>query len=307
MTSPFRWPPSLGPGARVALVAPAGPLRGSADVECAEASARRLGWEPVLAPHALRRAGYLAGSDAERLADLDGAIHDPSIDGIWCLRGGYGTMRLLDALDVGALRRRPKALVGFSDITALHAAVGRGSGLVSFHGPVARHLLPGRSERSLRATVVERRCGCGAAPGARVLRPGRAAGRLAGGNLALLASLCGTRWMPELDGAILVIEDVHEAVYRVDRMLRQLLLAGALAGVRALVAGQFTDVPVEPHGEARPLDEVLYEVAEALDVPCLAGVPVGHVDEQWTLPLGAHAEVDVDGGRLDVTPASVAA
>ncbi|HEX5831100.1 MAG TPA: LD-carboxypeptidase [Gemmatimonadaceae bacterium] len=307
MTSPFRWPPSLGPGARVALVSPAGPLRGPADVERAEASARRLGWEPVLAPHALQRAGYLAGSDAERLADLDGAIRDPTIDGIWCLRGGYGTMRLLDALDVGALRRRPKALVGFSDITALHAAVGRGSGLVSYHGPVARHLLAGRGERSLRAAVVERCCGCGAAPGARALRPGRAAGRLAGGNLALLASLCGTRWMPELDGAILVIEDVHEAVYRVDRMLRQLLLAGVLAGVRALVAGQFTDVPAEPDGEARPLDEVLYEVAEALDVPCLAGVPVGHVDEQWTIPLGARAEVDVDGARLDVTPASVAA
>jgi muramoyltetrapeptide carboxypeptidase len=256
----------------------------------------------VVGPHALRRAGYLAGSDHERLADLAWALGSDDVDGVWCLRGGYGTMRLLDQLDLGALRRRPRALMGFSDVTALHAAVGRECGLVTFHAPVARGELTPFSERALRAAVTRQAEPCGAAPGGRTLRPGRAHGRLAGGNLALLAALCGTPFLPELHGAILVIEDVHEAVYRVDRMLQQLLLSGALRGLRGLVVGQFTDVPADDDGCDRPLDDVLVELADRLRVPCLAGVPVGHVDEQWTLPLGAAATLDATAGRLDVEP-----
>lgn len=298
---PLRRPPPLGAGARVALVAPAGPLRGPDDVARGEANARSLGWEPVVGPHALRRAGYLAGDDAVRLADVQRAIDDPAVDGVWCLRGGYGTMRLLPELDLARFARRPKALVGFSDITALHAAVGL-AGVVSYHGPVARGALPEFSRRSLHAAVAAHADPCGHAPDARPLRGGAAAGVLAGGNLALLAALVGTPWMPDLRGAILVLEDVHEAAYRVDRMLRQLRLAGALDGVRALAVGQFTDVPAEPAGETRPLDDVLAELADELRVPCLAGLPVGHVDEQWTLPLGAPAALDADAGTLAVPP-----
>ncbi|HEY0970709.1 MAG TPA: LD-carboxypeptidase [Gemmatimonadales bacterium] len=295
-------PPPLATGARVALVAPAGPLRGPGDVERGVAHARSFGWEPVVGAHVLRRDGYLAGNDDERLADLNAALADDSIDGIWCLRGGYGAMRLLPRLDLDALRRRPKALLGYSDITALHAAVGLRAGLVSFHAPVARAELPPFAARSLHAAVSGTGDPCGPAPGARVLRAGRAEGVLAGGNLALVAALVGTPWLPRLDGAILVLEDVGEATYRVDRMLRQLVLSGALDGVRGLVLGHFTEQPEVGDDGARALDDVLSEVADELRVPCLAGVPVGHVDEQWTLPLGARAFVDADERCLVVPP-----
>ena len=289
-------PPPLAPGARVALVAPAGPLRGAADVARAEATARRLGWEPVVGPNALRHADYFAGSDAERAADVNAALRDPRVDAVWCLRGGYGAMRILPAVDWGALRARPRALVGYSDVTALHcAAAAEVPGLVTFHGPTARATLPPFSERSLTAAL--RRAGdpCGAAPAARTLRPGLARGRLAGGNLALLAALAGTRWAPRFDGAIAVFEDVNEATYRVDRMLRQLLLAGCLDGCRGIAFGHCTQCPEEHEDDGRrTLAAVVREVADVLDVPAVLGVPVGHLDEQWTVPLGATAVLDAD-------------
>lgn len=299
---PLRRPPPLAPGARVALVAPAGPLRGAGDVERGAANARALGLEPVIGAHALRTRGYFAGDDAERLADLNAALRDRAVDAVWCLRGGYGTMRLLDALDYDAIARRPKALVGFSDVTALHAAIGVRCGVVGYHGPVARGALPDFPRESLRRALAHDGDPCGAACDARTIRGGRATGVLAGGNLALLAALVGTPYMPDLRGAILVLEDVHEATYRVDRMLRQLLLSGVLREVRALAVGHFTDVPDE--GDAtRPLDDVLAEMADLLGIPCIAGVPVGHVDEQWTVPLGALATLDADARTLEVLPA----
>jgi muramoyltetrapeptide carboxypeptidase len=297
--APLLVPPALAPGARVALVAPAGPLSAD-DVARAAANARAFGWEPAVGRHALDRADYFAGRDADRLADLNAALADPAVDAVWCLRGGYGAMRLLDGVDYAALARRPRALVGFSDVTALHlACAARVPGLVTFHGPTARGALTGFSRGSFARALVagERADPCGAAPAARALRPGRAAGRLAGGNLALLAALAGTPYAPRFGGAVVVLEDVHEPVSRVDRMLRQLLMAGALAGCRALVFGHCTRCP-EPCDDdgRRTLDAVVAEAAAALGVPAAAGVPVGHVDDQWTLPLGAAAEVEVADG-----------
>ncbi|MDF1506094.1 LD-carboxypeptidase, partial [Roseisolibacter sp. H3M3-2] len=157
-------PPALAPGARVALVSPAGPLRGAEDVERAVATARRLGWEPAVGPHALGHRDYFAGSDAERAADVNAALRDPAVDAVWCLRGGYGAMRLLPALDWDALRARPRALIGYSDVTALHcAAAAEVPGLVTFHGPSALAPLPPFSERSRLAAVLRDRETCGAA------------------------------------------------------------------------------------------------------------------------------------------------
>ena len=228
----MRFPPLLSVGARVALVAPAGPVRGEGDIAHAVENARVLGWELVIGEHARSRAGYLAGSDAERLADLNRAAVDDSIDAVWCLRGGYGSMRILDGIDYGAWRRRPKALIGYSDVTALHAAIGPRADIVTFHGPTGRSTLTPFSLRSLRAALVLNAEPCGPAPMARVLFPGRARGPLAGGNLSLLSTLAGTPYAPPLDGAILVLEDVNESVYRIDRMLTQLRLSGVLARCR---------------------------------------------------------------------------
>ena len=288
--------PTLAPGARVALVAPAGPLRGHEDLARAEATARSLGWEPVVGAHALAHTDYFAGTDAERLADLNAALRDPSIDGIWCLRGGYGAMRLLPDVDWDALRARPRPLIGYSDITALHCGVAAEvPGLVTFHGPTARAVLTPYSERSLVAALSGSGEPCGDAPTARTLRGGRATGRLAGGNLALLAALAGTPWAPRFQGAIVVLEDVHEATYRIDRMLRQLLLAGAFDGCRGIAFGQCTDCPEECEDDGRrTLATVVGELAETLRVPTLLGIPLGHIDDQWTVPLGQGAEMDAE-------------
>ena len=307
-TVPLVLPPRLAPGARVALVSPAGPLRGLEDLTRAEDNARAFGWEPVASPNALARAGYFAGPDADRLDDLNTALRDPRVDAIWCVRGGYGAMRLLDGVDYAALARRPRPLIGYSDITALHCAVHARAGVGTFHGPTARARLSDFTRESLHRAVVDGADPCGEGAGARVLRRGRAEGWLAGGNLAVLAALAGTAYAPRFDGAIVVIEDVNEAVYRIDRLLRQLLLAGAFAGCRALAFGHFTEVPPgggDGDGE-RALDDVLRELADTLGVPCVAGMPVGHIDDQWTIPLGAPAALDADAIRLTVLPHAVA-
>jgi muramoyltetrapeptide carboxypeptidase len=263
-------------------------------------NARSFGWEPAVAAHALARRGYLAGSDAERARDFNGALRDPHVDAVWCLRGGYGAMRILDALDYDALRARPRPLLGYSDITALHLAVAERCGLVSYHAPTARAELTPFTRASLERAVVRASDPCGSAPDARTLRPGRAEGVLVGGNLALLAALVGTPYAPRFAGAVVVLEDIGEATYRVDRMLRQLLLAGALDGCRAIVFGHCTNCPEESDDGARTLDEVVAEAADALRVPCLAGVPVGHIDDQWTVPLGRVAEVDTEARTVRV-------
>jgi muramoyltetrapeptide carboxypeptidase len=274
------------------------------ELQRAEQNSRAFGWEPVVAPHAMARAGYLAGDDATRLADLNEALRS-DVDGLWCLRGGYGAMRLLDGVDWEAVARRPRALIGFSDITALHLGVAaRAPGLVTFHGPTARGTLTPFSRDSLGRAVIARTDSCGPAADATTLRGGRARGRLAGGNLALLAALTGTPYAPRFDGAILVLEDVGEPMYRVDRMLRQLVLSGALAGCRAIVFGHCTDCADAADGTPGDgrlsLADLVREVAEPLGIPAVVGVPVGHIDDQWTLPLGAEAELDADALTLHV-------
>ena len=288
-------------GARVALVAPSGLLRETAHVDRAVANAESLGWIPVLGKHVSATHAYFAGTDEERTHDLNAALRDDSIDGVWCVRGGYGAMRLLDDIDYEALERRPRPLIGFSDITALHAAIHRRCGIVTFHGPTARGELTDFSRRHLVRAVIDQTDSCGTAENGRVLRSGRAEGRLAGGNLALVASLVGTRWAVDLDGAILVLEDIDEAVYRVDRMMRQLLLAGALERCAGIVAGDFRPPAGETEVDNRTVDDVIGEAADAAGIPCFAGAPFGHIDDQWTIPLGAHAVMDTNDCSLHVT------
>ena len=299
----MRLPPALAAGARVALIAPSGPLLSSSTIEVALEQCRSFGWDPVVGKHATARAGYLAGDDTSRLHDLNAALRDDAIDGIWCLRGGYGAMRLLPLLDVDAMGRRPRTLIGYSDITALHAAFGGASAVITYHGPHAGTRLSPFSRASMEHAVVAQRESCGHAPGARTLRPGRAEGRLVGGNLALLASLCGTPFAPDYTDAILVLEDIGEPTYRIDRMLRQLALSGALARVAGIAFGSFTEGTEQGDDASRALDDVLREAAALAGVPAIAGIPIGHIDDQWTLPLGAMAELDAESRSLHVARA----
>lgn len=291
-------------GSRVALVAPSGPLKDAGDVATGEATVRSFGWEPVIGEHVLDRYSYFAAPDDARVADFNAALRDDSVDAIWCLRGGYGAMRILDRIDWSALRQRPRAVMGYSDISAIHAAIGRECGLISYHSPVARAELSPFSRDSFVRAVVTRDNSCGYAPGARVIAGGRARGRLVGGNLSLLSSIAGSRYFPDMRDAILVLEDINERLYRIDRMLTQLMLTGSMRGIAGLAFGQCTGCDAdESRDDARldrSLDDVLCEWATALGIPCITGIPLGHISDQWTIPLGATATLDADALTLNV-------
>lgn len=289
------------------LVAPAGPVTDQR-IETGIARAHHLGLQPVLGRAVRQRNGYLAGSDAARGADLQRALDDDDIDAIWALRGGYGMMRLLPRLDLSPLERRRKAFIGFSDNTAFHLALAK-RGFLSFHAPHAGYEeFPPFAEHCFRSVLFEARpAGLLARPPGdaepRTLVGGSATGRLMGGNLALLSAVCGTPYALEADGAILVIEDVDEAVYRVDRMLVQLVLAGALEGVAGVVFGRFTRLRGER--PERTLRAVLLEWATTRGIPAVHDMPFGHVPENWTLPLGAHATLDADARTLEILEPAV--
>jgi muramoyltetrapeptide carboxypeptidase len=300
----FRTPKPLEAGTHVALVAPAGPLQKPEELPRAQDNAPTRGWDPFGGPHAHDRVGYLAGHDRDRLNDINRALRDPKIDAIWVLRGGYGMMRILPGIDYDALSRAPKAIIGYSDVTALHAAVQRKCRLITYHGPTAREVLTDFSRDSFQRAVINQTDSCGTAADAREINAGAAEGRLVGGNLAILSALCGTPFMPDLTDGILILEDVNEPVYRVDRMFQQLKLAGVLNGCKAIVFGDCTSCSEDAggaEGGGRQFDEVLGELAHSLGVPCLAGIPVGHIADQWTIPLGAMATLDTATRTLTVT------
>jgi muramoyltetrapeptide carboxypeptidase len=297
-------PKALRPGSRVALVAPAGPI----SPERIEASVGRclsLGLDPVVFPSASARHRYLAGTDAERLADLQSAFDDLSIDAVWALRGGYGTVRLLDRLDLDRQRQHPIPFIGFSDNTTIHVRHAQ-LGTISFHGPHPGADFPPETEASFRRALfsddppgrLPRREG---EREARTLVGGRAEGRLVGGNLALLASLCGTQWAPSARDRILFVEDIGEPAYRVDRMLVQLEGAGVVDGVLALAFGRFTAAADDAH----PVIDVLADFAEKLGVPAVVDLPFGHVEHNCTLPGGACAQLDADAAQLEITEPAV--
>jgi len=253
-------------------------------------------------PHVHHEDGFLAGSDEDRLADLHAAFADPEIRAVWCARGGYGCSRLTDRLDGGLLRADPKPLVGFSDVTALHLALHR-HGVVSFHGPTGEwneRRTGGASAASLRRALTDARP-LGALPTGPLERlvPGRAAGPLVGGNLSLLAAAVGTPDQPDTRGCLVLLEDVGERPYRIDRMLRQLLRAGLVEGAAGLVFGAFSRCE-EPRGPCATVDEVLAAFAAELGLPTVGGAPIGHGPGQLTVPLGVAAELDADRGTLTV-------
>jgi muramoyltetrapeptide carboxypeptidase len=293
----------------VVLVCPAGPVD-DASIDAALRRCELFGFEGVLAPGARARLGYLAGPDTSRAADLQRAIEDPAVDAIWALRGGYGSMRILERIDAAPLRVHPKVFIGFSDNTAIHRFLGA-TGLITFHGPHTGNAFPPFTEQCFRRTLFDAEpAGVLPALDAGVDEPlstlvgGRCEGRLLGGNLALLAALCGTAWAPVTHDGILVLEEVSDAAYRIDRTLTQLRLSRCLEGLRGIVLGRFTDRPEKP-GD-RPFRDILLDLVEPLGVPVVTGAPIGHVDHQWTLPLGARARLDGDSATLEVLEPAVA-
>lgn len=300
-------PPALREGDTVALISPAGPLANDEEFTRAEQIVASLGLVPRISRHARKKRGYLAGSDEQRAADFNDAVRDPQVRAIFALRGGYGTMRILDAIDYGGLAAQPKVVLGYSDLTALLNAITQRTGLVTFHGPVAAlSQFTGSEIAWLRRAIMQTApLGELDAGEAVVLEDGSARGRLAGGNLSLIAALAGTPYEIDLRGALLVIEEVDEPPYRIDRMLTQLRLSGSLRGVTGVLVGRCARCDVDENHPyaALPLAETLRDRLGDLGIPVLTQLPIGHDGEQWTLPIGIDARIE--NGRVFIDSPAV--
>lgn len=297
MATALQMPQPLRDGARVGVAALSGPVQERALVAGLEVL-RAHGLVPVEAPNLRCREGYLAGDDRARLGGLE-AVLDAGVEVIWAARGGYGLMRLLDEIPWGRLAGWGGWIVGFSDVTALHAGLASQTHLASLHGPMVQSL--GRHAPSTRAALDLLR-GKSARPLLRfgtpaVLRPGRARGVAVGGNLAILAALAGTPYQPDYEGAVLFLEDVGEPMYRLDRLLTQLRLSSRLDGVHAVVAGRLTRCGRGEIGWRSRWRALLDEVMPAGAV-VLEGLPFGHGVANMPLPLGVEVEVDSERGTV---------
>ena len=301
----------LMPGDTVALINPSGAVYERAPYELAAETLRALGFNVREAPNLRARHGHLAGTDAQRAADVNAMVADPGVHGLMAMTGGSGANRILPLLDYAALRRNPKFVGGFSDITALLNAIHARTGLVTFHSPVALSEWDGFSTEQFRGTVMDAMPMRLANPPEKedrlvqrtgriaTLRGGVARGPLVGGNLAVFTSMAGSPYWPAFDGAILFLEEVNEYIYRVDRMLSTLLISGVLQRLAGVVLGAFTRCePGDGNFGTLTLDEVFDDYFRPLNVPVYRGAAFGHVRRKFTLPVGLPVEMDADAGTL---------
>ncbi len=303
--------PRLKAGDTIALVNPSGAVYTRQPYQVATESLQALGFVVREAPHLRARRGHFAGTDEQRAADLNAMFADPGVHGILAMSGGSGGNRILPLIDYAAIRRAPKFLGGFSDLTALINAVHAHTGLVTFHSPLASSEWNSFSVDYLRSVVMDaepallaNRSDRGEFPAPRsdritTLRGGKASGPLLGGNLAVLASLAGSAYWPRFEGAILFLEEVNEYIYRVDRMLSTLKLAGVLDRLAGVVVGAFTNCgPGDGNYGTLTLDEVFDDYFLPLNVPVYTGAMIGHIRRKFTVPVGLPAEMDADAGTL---------
>lgn len=314
-----RKPPRLQPGDTVGVVSPASTLSSDDGLDRAEWWIRGMGLIPKFGPNAGGQYGYLAGTDAQRAADVNAMFADDAVAGILAMTGGSGCNRIVDQLDYALIRRKPKFFGGFSDLTSLVNAIHRQTGLVTFHSPVAVSEWNDYSVQSFRSIAMNADAALLRNPVVKpaddlvareeritTVRPGKAQGRLVGGNLTVLASLAGTPYFPDCRGAILFLEDINEYIYRIDRCLSTLRLTGALGQLAGVVLGRFTKCePGDGYGSLT-LDEVFDDYFLPLNVPVFRGAAIGHIKRKLTVPVGALAEMDADAGTIRLLQPAVA-
>jgi muramoyltetrapeptide carboxypeptidase len=288
-------PPRLKAGDEIAIIAPAGPVAHS-EIQPAIDLLASEGYRVIKSPHLFSRKGYLAGDDDTRLEDFHSVFKNDDIKAVLCARGGYGTLRILDRLDYGLVRKNPKIIVGYSDITSLLLAIYKKTGLVTFHGPVVREF-HGNNWSNLRTFMdlvsTEKKMKMDLSTGTTLVK-GRAEGIFLGGNLSLLSHLMGTPFMPSTKGAILLIEEKGESTYRIDRMLTQLRLGGVFDDISGLIAGQFIDC-----GDIPEINSLLTDFTASRKIPVFSGLRIGHGIDNITVPMGL--EVDLDTEKMKLT------
>ena len=311
-------PKRLRAGMTVGLVAPASNAPEDQDLYAAMDLVRSLGFTVVPGKNLFSRTQYLAGTDEERAGDLNVMFADSDIDAIFCVRGGYGSGRLLSYLDYDMIAVNPKIIMGYSDITAILNAIYLRTGMVTFHGPIAGENFSNYTYDQYRKVLIEptQATRIGEPPKFEVrpgvvewenrlttIVPGVAEGHLLGGNLSLMVTLLGTPFEPQFEGAILFLEDVSERPYSVDRMLTHLWMAGKLEQVAGIVLGKFTEDNGD--GNTFSMEEVLRDRLKPLGIPVLSGAMIGHVEDKTIVPLGVRARLDADAGELVLLEAAV--
>jgi len=303
-------PKRLSPGDTVGIVAPASATFNTLDLQIAQESLEALGLKVQVGRHVLDRHGYLAGQDQDRADDINRFFADPNVRAVLPLRGGWGASRVLASLDYEAIRRHPKIVLGYSDITALHMAIAAKTGLITFHGPnamgrwdafsvdwVRRVLFDGEAvtlenlrEKGDFLVQTENRV--------QTIRPGTARGRILGGNLTVLTAIMGSPYVPDFDGAILFVEDVGEDIYRIDRMLTTLKLAGILGRIRGFVWGTCSECEPGSGFGSLTFEELFADHIAPLKIPAWQGAMIGHRTPQFTIAEGVEVEIDATAGRI---------
>ena len=307
-------------GDTAGLITPSTYVSDPGQLQLALRTMEYFGLRPRMGKNVGRRTGYLGGSVDERLDDLHAMFRDPDVRAVFAIRGGYGSEQLLDRIDYDLIRRNPKVFVGYSDITALHLAIQKRAGLVTFHGPVALAAFTGYTQTWFRQALFSTDP-MGAitnppetnqlrpAHPLRTIRAGTARGPLIGGNLTLIATTMGTPFEIETRGRVLFLEDIDEQPYSIDRMLTQLRLAGKLEAAAGIVFGECADCrprEFQPSFESTlSLGEVLDDILGKLSVPVFSGLTIGHTDDQVTLPLGVMATLDATRQQLVIEETGV--
>lgn len=290
-------PKALKNGDTLGLVAPASPIYEESVFEEMMVNLKDLGFKLKLGKSVRKQRGYLAGTDRERLEDLMEMFSDEEVDGIMCIRGGWGSNRILPDIDYDLIRKNPKVFCGFSDITSLHMAIQKYAGLYTFHGPVGKSVWNDLTTEAFQNTLMKPKLTDQLIPEqelehAFVIHPGKATGRLLGGNLSVLTTLIGTEYLPDMKGAILFLEDIGESVYRIDRMLTHLKMAGLLDGLNGFLFGKCTECSAGPN--SLELEEVFKDHIEPLGIPAFYGAMISHEDNNLTIPVGVEAEMNAD-------------
>ncbi len=310
-------PKRLQPGDTIALVSPSGATATRFEVKLVKESMEALGFKVKLGAHLFDRYGYLGGKDEDRAADLMAQFSDASVAGIVAVRGGWGCARILPLLDFGLIRKNPKVFIGYSDITALLLAIQAKTGLITFHGPIGLDPWNSFTVHYFRKIIMAGEAVAMANPAevgdhltqvenrVQTIVPGKASGVLKGGCLSIISALLGTEYVPPWKDTILFVEDVNEEIYRVDRMLTHLKLAGVLSQVKGFIFGRCTDCePGKGYGSLT-LEQVLDDHIKPLGVPAWYGAMIGHIPMKFTMPVGAEAQVDAEQGTIQVLEPAV--